>query len=196
MGSKGGGPSNVTSTQTPQVPGWLQGAAQNYLGSVQGLTYNSPYSYLSYNPLMNPSVAPFTPTQLQGMQQITGANPAYASAINSGIADAQRLMSGANFGSVPQVSAGSASAGSAGFTPSNINIPGMVGNVGAGMATMPLAAQNFAQAQQAQAVPKGKPFLGFRRGAVEFSTNFGGLSLFQRRIGAHHTFARRACAIL
>jgi hypothetical protein len=99
---------------------------------------------------MNPSVAPFNPTQLSGMQQILGANPAYSQAIGSGITAAERLMSGANFGSVPQVSAGSASASSAGFTPANVNIPGLVGNVGAGMATMPLAQQNFDQAKQAQ----------------------------------------------
>jgi hypothetical protein len=37
---------------------------------------------------------------------------------------------------------------------------------------------------------------GFVPRPLEFLMNFGELSRFQRRIAAHHTFARRACAIL
>ncbi len=81
----GGGPKNMTTTNTPQIPGWLTAPAQNYLGQM-GTMSNTPY-----NPLMNPSVAPFSPMQQAGMNDIVGANPAYVDYAGTGLDTMKQL---------------------------------------------------------------------------------------------------------
>lgn len=122
-GGKGGGGSDTTTVvQSPQIPSWLSGAAQNYLAALQGLTFNSPYSYLSYDPLMNQSTAPFTPTQQQGMQDILGTGQGYQGVVDSGLAALLNLAGGGQ----PQVNFPPLTA-PGGVQPGGIpNIPGPV----------------------------------------------------------------------
>lgn len=81
----GGGPSTTTTRNMPNIPGWLTGPAQNYVGLLGGLATNSPYDYQHYNPLMNPGVAPFSPLQQSGMADIVGANPAFSHYAGTGL---------------------------------------------------------------------------------------------------------------